>query len=391
MGARRGLKLRVRRLLAVVAGCGVVCVVAAASAGAAVTGVAVQAVGSPRYVTGSDGRLHIEYDLVITNVLELPATLKSLVVHADRGSVLTLSGNALAAHTHALRNATPTMTIPGSSTVATLVDIKLPPSARQVPRRLSNQIDYTVAPGTVRTIIGSYTVNAPTLIVDPRAPALIAPPLWGSGWWASSACCAPDDHHRRALPASNGTYTMIETFAVDWVRIIDGAIWKGDGTKVTDFYGYGAPIHAVADGTVVWVHKGLPDAAFPPSPNDLSVQTSVDYGGNSVDERIGPGEYAYYAHMVPGSIRVSAGQHLRTGQVIGLLGFSGNTNLPHLHFGIQETSDPFSPSVPFVIDRFELQGTGSVIGEFPKVAVRGPSRQERRAYPLTDAVATFTP
>ncbi len=48
------------------------------------------------------------------------------------------------------------------------------------------------------------------------------------------------------------------------------------------------------------------------------------------------GRYAAYLHMQTGSVRVKIGQRLRTGQIIGRLGNSGNTTGPHLHFGIQD-------------------------------------------------------
>ena len=74
-----------------------------------------------------------------------------------------------------------------------------------------------------------------------------------------------------------------------------------------------------------------------------------------------------------------------------MLGNSGNTQGPHLHFGIQERPNFFSRSVPFVIDRFRLEGTGERAPTPPRVRVTGPPRMERRSFPLIRSVATFTP
>jgi murein DD-endopeptidase MepM/ murein hydrolase activator NlpD len=43
--------------------------------------------------------------------------------------------------------------------------------------------------------------------------------------------------------------------------------------------------------------------------------------------------------------------------VIGLLGNTGNTDSPHLHFQIMDSPDPLaSNGLPFVFDRFGYQG-----------------------------------
>ena len=57
-------------------------------------------------------------------------------------------------------------------------------------------------------------------------------------------------------------------------------------------------------------------------------------GGNNVIMEIGDGLYAFYAHLQPGSLRVKVGDKVRRGQVLGLLGNSGNSSEPHLHFHI---------------------------------------------------------
>src|SRR5262249_48888843 len=46
------------------------------------------------------------------------------------------------------------------------------------------------------------------------------------------------------------------------------------------------------------------------------------------------GQYAFYAHLQPGSLRVKVGDRVRKGQVLAKLGFSGNTTGPHLHFQV---------------------------------------------------------
>src|SRR4051812_3441634 len=58
--------------------------------------------------------------------------------------------------------------------------------------------------------------------------------------------------------------------------------------------------------------------------------------------------------MQKGSVNVGAGDRVRAGQ---MLGNTGNTSAPHLHFQITEGRSVLGSSgLPFVVDRFTLQG-----------------------------------
>jgi hypothetical protein len=59
---------------------------------------------------------------VITNVFTATVTLDSIQVRGDGKLLLALAGKGLVAHTFALFGETPTVTIPTSSTVKTLVE-----------------------------------------------------------------------------------------------------------------------------------------------------------------------------------------------------------------------------------------------------------------------------
>ena len=62
--------------------------------------------------------------------------------------------------------------------------------------------------------------------------------------------------------------------------------------------------------------------------------------GNYVVIDLGGGNFAFYAHMIKGSVAVEVGDFVTRGQVIGLVGNTGNTSAPHLHFHmIPRTND----------------------------------------------------
>jgi murein DD-endopeptidase MepM/ murein hydrolase activator NlpD len=82
-------------------------------------------------------------------------------------------------------------------------------------------------------------------------------------------------------------------------------------------------------------------------------------GGNHIIMDLGGGRFAFYAHLQPGSLRVKNGDKVRRGQVLGLVGNSGNSTEPHLHFHISDANSPLSSEgLPYVFPSFEVQGRG---------------------------------
>lgn len=364
---------------------------AGAVGGIRTTALAVQLATPARAVYGSDGRVHIVYDLLATNAFTAPVTLQSIQVRGAGRTLLTLRGRALAAHT--LFGTTPTATIPVSSTVKTLIDVTLPRSSgRTWPRRLTHVIRYRLpASAPVRTAIATTVVRAPAIQVSRRAPIRIASPLRGPGWINANGCCGdPTSEHETLLLPSNGSYRTPEIFVIDWGREVHGRVFTGDGSKLADYSCYGAPIHAVAGGVVVSAINNRPQV--PPHTSTAENHTlhgPGDFSGNSVIERIARGVYATYAHMQTGSVRVRAGQRLRAGAVIGLLGNSGNTSEPHLHFGIVDRADFWSNSLPFSFGSFIVQGMAAPGPKPGTVKIIGKPRRVRQAEPLIDTVSNF--
>src|SRR4051794_3517207 len=353
----------------------------------------VEPAGAAQRVHGSDGREHIEYDLVTTNAFPAEATLRSLVVRGRGVRLLSLRGPALAAVSSPLAALPPSgLRIAPASSALVQVDLALPrPAGRQVPPRLLNRIRYSLpadAPG--RPIIGSATVRVPVRI-ERRPPVVIAAPLRGGGWVNANGCCNdPTSPHRSTVvPTSSGRYNTPETFAIDWSRREGGLLFRGDGSRNADWPTFGSPVHAVADGIVVRARDGLPD--IPPFTHNPGLRTPRDFAGNSVILRIGKHRYACYAHFHRGSVRVHRGDRVRVGQRIGLAGNSGNTDGPHLHFGLQRTPDCLGRNEPFEIDAYRQQGVAGPASHAPVIDVVGPARRERRSLPLIRSVIRMGP
>jgi hypothetical protein len=183
-------------------------------------------------VHGSDGREHIDYDLVITNGFTSELTLSSVTVRGGGRRLVSLAGE-LANFTHQTLGTEPTTTIPASSTVATLIDVVLPHSAeRRVPKRLTTRIDYAVPAGAAPgAVIGSTTVRRRSR-VDRRRPIVVASPLRGPGWLSANGCCAdPTSPHRSLLLAADGWYVTPEMFAIDYIQVVGGRFYRGAGRR----------------------------------------------------------------------------------------------------------------------------------------------------------------
>lgn len=345
-------------------------------------------------VIGSDGTTHLEYNLVLTNGFTTDATLTGLVITDETGRELhRLQGDALRTATFRLLSPDATATIPASATVEVILDVPVPMSAQRgaAPAAVRTDISYTL-PGNApfRTIIGATTVHAPLVLVDTSPPTVVKAPLRGPGWLSFNGCCLPSAPHRNVmLPADDGTYRAFEMFAIDWVKVDSGTVFRGSGAQLTDHYAYGSQVYAAAAGEVVDVRNDMPEAPISESlSGNPTVTAPRDYPGNHVTVRLAPDRYAMYAHLQTGSARVKVGDQVKEGDILGLLGNSGNASAPHLHFSIQNGPDPLaSDSLPFVIDGYQLTGTAVIdpVG----LTVNPVSSPQTKTYPVTNSVADF--
>ncbi|HEL2980151.1 TPA: M23 family metallopeptidase [Stenotrophomonas maltophilia] len=119
-----------------------------------------------------------------------------------------------------------------------------------------------------------------------------------------------------------------QRFALDLLVVRDGRSHRGDGLRNQDYFCFGRPILAPADGTVVEVVEGVED-------NVPGQMNAAQLTGNRVILDHGNDEYSVLAHLRQGSVRVSQGQVVRSGTHLGDCGNSGNSSEPHLHYQLQ--------------------------------------------------------
>jgi murein DD-endopeptidase MepM/ murein hydrolase activator NlpD len=187
-------------------------------------------------------------------------------------------------------------------------------------------------------------------------PVIIGSPVKGPAW-ATIETTSPLTHHFRSQVTLDNETRVPQRYAQDFLYLDPetGEAVSGNDTIARDYLGFGKELYAVADGTVVETHDGMPDIEITTEKPPASVETAT---GNSVIIDIGDRKYACYAHMVNGSIQVKPGDMVTEGQVIGLMGNSGNSDAPHLHFQVITDSPKFlgAEGYPHVYRSFDLIG-----------------------------------
>ena len=188
---------------------------------------------------------------------------------------------------------------------------------------------------------------------------VLGPPAEGANWLTDDGPSNdPGNHHRRGLIVLDGRLVDSRRYAIDWKQIRDGASFSGDARDVHSYYSYGKAVLAVADGRVVTERDGLPDnipghgEAFHPAV-PITLETVA---GNTITLDLGGGQFAYYMHLQPGSLRVKAGDRVRRGQVVARIGATGDAREPHLHFEVTTSSNlAAGHGVPYLIDRYRCK------------------------------------
>jgi murein DD-endopeptidase len=311
----------------------------------------------PTLATG-DGAAFLAYELHLTNFAAQTMTLKRVEVAAGSGAgprqvLVTMSDSGLARG----------LSRPGTNTplaerarlaggMRAVVWLWVPVDRQAPPASVATRVVVEQGSGDSVT---TQELDAATVPVARESPA-IGPPLRG-GVWLTGNGPAPETGHRRALIPVGGTPSIAQRFAIDYVRVSDhDSTFTGDRLKNASYYAYGQDALAVGDGFVVAVKDGIPENV--PGITSRAVPITLEtVGGNHVILDLGGGRYAFYAHLQPGSLRVKLGDRVRTGQVLGLVGNSGNSTEPHLHFHLSDGNSPLgSEGLPYIHQSFELVG-----------------------------------
>jgi murein DD-endopeptidase MepM/ murein hydrolase activator NlpD len=323
----------------------------------------------------ADGKVHLVYELHVTNFGRQVLTLVRVeAVNADgRGSLARYAGTTLAG----------AISRPGLPNVVGLDKLKVGPGLRAIVYLWVSLDGPTPAPAALDHEIAvklgdalDETVERGPRVAVAKEFVTIGPPLRGE--WTAANGPSNDSIHRRALIPVGGRATIDQRFAIDWVRVgRDGRTYVGNPKLNASHLAYGAEALSVADGVVVATKDGIPENV--PDLESRAVAITLEtVCGNFLTIDLGDGRFAKYCHLQPGSLRAKTGDRVRRGQTVGLVGNSGNSTEPHLHFQISDGRSAFSSEgIPYAIDRYERRRGG------------GPDEPRRNELPMENEAVTF--
>ena len=349
-------------------------------------------------VLGADNRIHLAYELQMINESSSRVELSSVSTLGEGDAVITtLQGADLQRLLRPAGGSTGAGLGPGQGGELFL-DATLPAGA-PLPRVIRHRFALTLegaAPsqeysdpgdGPAAPATRNLSFDGVPIAVSGQPAVVVAPPLRGGGWVAGNGCCDDITAHRGATLSVDGTVRVAQRFAIDFVQIgANGTLYNGNPADNASFPFFGTQVLSAAEGTVARVLEGNPNQPPGSLPTGQTLGTA---DGNYVVVDIGNGRFAFYAHMQPGSIRVKVGDHVGVGDVLGLLGNSGNTDAPHLHFHIMDGPSPLQANgLPYVFSSFTGQGVVTdeqkITAPFPPQPPVVPVDPTRLAGPHTD-------
>lgn len=182
-------------------------------------------------------------------------------------------------------------------------------------------------------------------------------------------------HHRRSdYTHPNwgkiGVFDNTARFGLDLAIVSSsGEMFRGNGARQEGWYGWRRPVRAPARGTVVATHDGQPDNTIIGQENlwtDRSLQKNpmTTYGNYVVIDH-GNKEFSMLAHLRAGSVNVRKGDIVPAGKILGEVGNSGASIMPHLHYELRSGDG--------------VAGVRTMPAYFTKVSVLGTGEGKRNA------------
>ncbi len=334
----------------------------------AFTPIVLSVLAPPVPVKGSDGLYHITYELFLSNSNTFDWEVLSIEVldGHPQGQVLdTVTGDEVLNKMQLIGTRVPTTSLEPTQSGLVFMTFTVQ-NEEDMPDSLLHRLIITVPGGLpefITTLLElpedqeSIVEFGARVGVDNMDVFVFGPPLEGSGWVAVNGCCDSITHVRSDL-AVNSEIHISQRYAIDWMKIDqDNRLYVGDPQILDNWTGYNQNVLAISDAQVVRVVDKFPDQVPFILPASVGAITLEEIDGNHVILALPNGQFAFYAHLIPGSITVEEGDFVTKGQVIGKLGNTGNTSAPHLHLHIMETASSLgSNGLPHVFEEYNLIG-----------------------------------
>ena len=221
---------------------------------------------------------------------------------------------------------TETHVIQNLATMTPTIELKISPTPESEP----STPDFSIPPNSVRTRIAWR------------------PPVYPVPWVPS-----PQDHFYFSNPIA--AYDIEPAFSI----YAYGDVFFDDVVHTgIDIPGdIGTPILAAGDGKVIHAGSGLyrggVDILDDPYGISVVIEHSFGYQGEPL--------FTLYAHL--DEVQVQEGQQIKTGDQIGLMGETGKTTGPHLHFEVREGKNEYFSTRNPDLWVSPPQGWGILVGQ----------------------------
>lgn len=158
----------------------------------------------------------------------------------------------------------------------------------------------------------------------------------------------------------NGIHTHRGEWKEAWDFVLtdeDGNEYKNEGKYTEDYYCFGKPIIAPANGKIEQIVDDIED-------NIIGDSNLHNNWGNSIVIKHAEHLYSQLSHLKKRSIKVKVGDSVESGQILALCGNSGRSPEPHLHFQIQSTPFIGSKTINYPLSHYLLENKSQVDFKF---------------------------
>lgn len=297
--------------------------------------------------------IYLAYELVLTNIGSAPLTLKRIeIAGGSRGNskpIVAYEGSQLEA----------LLALPDRRGAdADINRLQIRATERVVINLFLSFQGRKFVPETLRHHVYTNDTVIEVPLVGTRHTQMraLGPPLKGGNWFVMGGPGATGvtTYHRHNTYILNGRPEAARRYAIDWVKVVNGEMQSGQLASNPSYYGYGQEVLAVADGIIVTASDGMPDNVPGQVPSLDTFAPVCLFCGNHVVLQLAHGQFATYMHLQPGSLRVAKADRVRRGQVLGLVGNSGESFTPHLHFQVTTEPGTTGQGLPYLIERFSI-------------------------------------
>lgn len=346
------------------------------------------------FMTGSDDVRYAVYEVELTNYRPVPILLTHVSFHVDSAGTELIAYPDTSLSPLLQHPGQPGATMPRllpSGALAVLFAWVPLPAASVEGLSIWMRVDAAQrAPdGSDAAAASPLTVWGAPVRVLATAPRVLGTPLRGGPWLAGNGPSATSAHRTARFVLDTEPFDA-QRFAIDWVKLnAAGRTHEGDSTRNESYFAYGAPLLAMADGVVL----GFVDTLAQNVPQDPQMAihlTRETVAGNRLLLKVGDNAVIMYAHLQPRSVRVKAGQKVKRGEVLALLGNSGNSSEPHLHVHLADAGDLHdvlsASGLPYAMPEAGIIGH---CASFAGPCTHLPPRSEGNAMPLENDLVEF--